>query len=350
MKKKPDWKKYAEASNFSYAFPQALIAQKLASPRDSARLFVYLRKHNTVSYSVFSHLAEHLPKNAVLVFNETKVVPARLAVKKETGGTARILYTGNEGTLVRALGDRALRIGARLFVTPRIFFTVEGKTGSEYRLKPSFPHARLSAVFEKYGSAPIPPYVKHTPLSPGMLKKQYQTVFAKNRGSVAAPTASLHFTKRLLEIVRKTGISTKFITLHVGLGTFAPVTEENIAQGKLHTERYSINADTAVFLNKAKKDGRPIIAVGTTVVRALETSSRAQGKIIAGSGRTDLFIQEGHRFKFVDGIITNFHVPRSSLLMLVAAFVGREKLLKLYGEAIQKKFALFSFGDGMLLL
>ena len=207
----------------------------------------------------------------------------------------------------------------------------------------------MNALFEKYGNAPIPPYIKHTPLSSAELKKQYQTVFAKNSGSIAAPTASLDFTKRLLEKLRKTGISTQFVTLHVGLGTFAPLTEENITQGKLHKERYAIDSKTAAFLNRAKKEGRPIIAVGTTAVRALETASDKKGKLAKLSGETDIFIREGYRFRFTDGIITNFHVPRSSLLMLVSAFVGRERLFELYRKAMKKKFSFFSFGDGMLL-
>lgn len=334
---------------YNYTLPSSFIAQNPASPRDSARLLAYSRATGKVSHDTFLHLAEYLPKNAVLVFNETKVLPARLALKKETGGAVQILYTGIKGKYLRVLADKPLRTGAKLFAGPGVFFTVDGKEGSEYRVRPSFPKKRLPAILERYGSAPIPPYIRHTPLSSRELKKQYQTVFAKNSGSVAAPTASLHFTRRLLGRLRKAGISTKFVTLHVGLGTFAPLTEGNIARGKLHKERYAIDTKTAAFLNKAKKKGRPIIAVGTTTVRTLETASRGKGKLTKLSGETDIFIREGYRFAFIDGIITNFHVPRSSLLMLVAAFIGREKLFKLYGKAMKKKFSFFSFGDGMLL-
>ena len=334
---------------YSYALPSSFIAQKPASPRDSARLLAYSRSTGKVSYDTFTHLRGYLPKNAVVVFNETKVLPARLALKKETGGMVRVLCTGIKGKRMRALADKPLRPGMKLFVNRRIFFTVDGRDGAEYIMKPSCARAGLNALFEKYGNAPIPPYIKHTPLSSAELKKQYQTVFAKNSGSIAAPTASLHFTKRLLEKLRKTGISTQFVTLHVGLGTFAPLTEENITQGKLHKERYAIDSKTAAFLNRAKKEGRPIIAVGTTAVRALETASDKKGKLAKLSGETDIFIREGYRFRFTDGIITNFHVPRSSLLMLVSAFVGRERLFELYRKAMKKKFSFFSFGDGMLL-
>lgn len=334
---------------YDYALPSSFIAQNPASPRDSARLLAYSRATGKVSYDTFLHLTDYLPKNAVLVFNETKVLPARLALKKEAGGMVRILCTEIKGKYIRALADKPLRPGTKLFVNRRIFFIVDNKDGAEYVMKPSCTHAELSTLFEKYGSAPIPPYIKHTPLSPAELKKQYQTVFAKNKGSVAAPTASLHFTKRLLEKLRRAGISTQFVTLHVGLGTFAPLTEKNVIQRKLHKERYAINAKTAVFLNKAKKEGRPIIAVGTTAVRALETASDKKGKLMKLSGETDIFICEGYPFRFTDGIITNFHVPRSSLLMLVSAFIGRGKLFELYRKAMRKKFSFFSFGDGMFL-
>jgi len=211
-------------------------------------------------------------------------------------------------------------------------------------LSPSFPIGDVQKVFMQYGETPIPPYIKNTKLSETQLREKYQTVFAKNTGSVAAPTASLHFTEELLEKLKQQGIQIEFVTLHVNLGTFSPLTEEALKTGKLHKEWYEISEKTAKALMKAKQEGRHIIAVGTTAVRTLEQS---EGK--AGEGETRLFIRPGDKFKFIDGMITNFHVPKSSLLMLVSAFVGREKLFELYGEAMKKDFRFFSFGDGMLL-
>ena len=192
-------------------------------------------------------------------------------------------------------------------------------------------------------------YIKHSPLSRNDLKEKYQSVFARKAGSIAAPTASLHFTQRLLKKIEKSGIKIRFVTLHVNLGTFAPLTEENVKTGRLHKEYYEIDKKTADFLNRQKKDSVPIIAVGTTTVRALESAVSGDGRLTKLKGATDLFIREGYQFKFADGIVTNFHVPKSSLMMLVASFTGREKLLELYREAVKKKFKFFSFGDGMLI-
>lgn len=334
---------------YDYVLPSSFIAQKPASPRDSAQLFIYSRTTGKVAYDTFLRLAKYVPDNAVLVFNETKVIPARLILKKETGGIVRILYTQKKGNCILALADKPLRVGSKLFISKKIYFTVQGKEEMEYVLKPSGAIHSSMRIFEKYGSAPIPPYIKNTPLSAKDLKKQYQTVFAKNKGSVAAPTASLHFTQRLLKALQQKGIDITYITLHVGLGTFASITKKNIQEGKLHTEQYFIDKKTATFLNKAKKQGRPIIAVGTTTVRTLETATNKKGNLVKLSGETTIFIQPGYTFTYVDGIITNFHVPQSSLLMLVAAFIGKKTLFTLYDKAIKKKFSFFSFGDGMLL-
>jgi len=229
-----------------------------------------------------------------------------------------------------------------------INFIVKKKAGKYYDLLPSFKIKKLFAVLEKYGKTPIPPYIKNSPLTEKGLRKKYQTIFARERGSVAAPTASLHFTERLFKRLKNKGFGIEFVTLHVNLGTFAPVTEENLKTGRLHKEYFEINKKTAVALNRARQQGRLIIAVGTTSIRTLESVAK-NGKLQACSGITDLFICEGYKFKFIDGIITNFHVPKSSLMMLVAAFIGRKKLLKLYRYAINQKFRFFSFGDGMLV-
>lgn len=339
-------------NQYDYKLPHELIAQDPAKPRDSARLLIYDRATDTISYSHFRDIVRYIPKNAVLVFNETKVLPARLTLKKESGGTVQVLCLKIVGNVIRVMANRRLRPGITLMLTSKILFVVEPRTSSAERfdlLRPMFPPAKLYDVLERYGTAPIPPYIKHSTLKGRALREQYETVFAKHPGSIAAPTASLHFTRGLLQKIRRAGIAIKFVTLHVNLGTFAPLTEDQWKEGKLHEEVYRIDEKTAAFLNDAKRVGRPIIAVGTTVTRALESAVDARGHLRKHAGITRLFIREGDKLKFVNGIITNFHVPRSSLLMLVAAFIGRKKLLELYTLAIKKRFRFFSFGDGMLI-
>ena len=334
---------------YDYDLPKGLIAKKLSSPRDMAKLLVYKKAEDELFFDKFINIAKYLPKNAVLVFNETKVLPARLNLKKETGGKVEVLYLQKRGELLEVLSDRKLNVGFKLVLNSKIKFEVAGHEEKIYLLKPLFAIEKFFEVLEKYGEAPIPPYIKNSPLSKKKMRQEYQTIFAKYAGSVAAPTASLHFTKRILNKIKKAGIDVNFVTLHVGLGTFAPLTEESFKNKKLHQEFYNIDKETAEFLNKAKKDGRPIIGVGTTVVRTLESASKL-GQLKNLSDRTDIFISEGYRFDFVNGIITNFHVPRSSLLMLVAALTGREKILEIYKHAIDKKFKFYSFGDGMLII
>jgi S-adenosylmethionine:tRNA ribosyltransferase-isomerase len=298
----------------------------------------------------FADLGRHLPVGSVLVFNRTKVIPARFRVTKPTGGQAELLYIGQADGLVSVMSNRRLTSGSRLRLADRHSFTVVDRPGKLYRLRPEFSASRLMTLLEKYGRAPLPPYIKESPLTEAERRRQYQTVFAKERGSVAAPTASLHFSRRLLADLRRQGIEQRYITLHVGLGTFAPVTEQQLASGRLHVEEYRIAPRTAAWLNQAKRAGRPIVAVGTTVCRALESAADEYGQLQRLAGQTDLFIREGYRFRFIDGLITNFHVPKSSLTMLVAALIGRDRLLETYAQAIQEQFRLFSFGDGMLVV
>ncbi len=346
---------------YDYSLPNELIAKKPASPRDSAKLLVYKRKTKQVFFDTFKNLGKYLSKNSVLVLNDTRVLPARLVVKKPTGGLARILYIdtpphltsrcgGKKGNLLEFLSDRNLDIGSKIEIDSKIFFIVRHKVGGHYFLKPSFSVNKTFEVLEKYGITPIPPYIKNIPLSEKQLRKEYQTVFADRKGSVAAPTASLHFTKKLLAGLKKSGIQLVFTTLHVNLGTFSPLSEDLFKKSKLHTEYFEISRKSADILNKAKKENKPIVAVGTTVVRTLESASDKSGKIKKLSGNTDIFIKEGYKFRFVDSLITNFHVPKSSLLMLVSAFVGRKNILNIYKKAISKKFRFFSFGDGMLII
>lgn len=335
---------------FDYSFPPELIAQAPASPRDSAKLLVYDRSSKAIASTRFQALPTFLPKNALLVFNETKVIPARITVTRTTGGRVSLLYLGMDRSMMRCLAKTSLKEGERLTLTPTRSFIVMKRCEKEWILKPLFPVRELRSVMERHGSAPLPPYIKHSPLSESAKRREYQTVFAKHEGSIAAPTASLHFTKRLMTNLRKNGIHTAFVTLHVNLGTFAPLTEEQWKKGSLHTENYVIPAQAKRMIERAKKEGRPVIAVGTTVVRTLESASDARGNIVRTKGSTDLFIRRGYRFTMMDGLITNFHVPKSSLLMLVSAFVGRKRLMDLYGYAIKHRYRLFSFGDGMLIV
>ncbi len=342
-------------SAYEYSFPPELIAQFPARPRDTARLLVYDRATGIAAHDSFRNLFRYIPKGSLLVMNETRVIPARLALKRPSGGEVRVLYLERGKRDIRVLADRKLRQGEVLRLQKTsihagkkidIAFKVTGQDGKEWLLRPIFPMAAIEDVFEHFGSAPIPPYIKHSPLSRARLKAEYQTVFARNYGSVAAPTASLHFTKRLMAKLEKQGIEIRFVTLHVGLGTFAPLRDKELKSGKLHKETYEIPERTAVAIRKAQKEGRRILAVGTTVVRTLESFGR-NGK---RRGATDLFIRAGYDFRYVNGLITNFHVPRSSLMMLVASLTGREKLLALYKEAIAERYRLFSFGDGMLII
>lgn len=334
---------------YDYVLPPELVAQAPASPRDSSRLLSYDRKTGRTGFGRFADLPDRLPPGAVLVFNQTKVLPARLVLKKATGGKAVVLYVGTEKKTIKVLADRRLDVGSRLNLNDGTSFVVSRHEGKYYFLRPSFPTARIGRVLELHGLTPLPPYIKNSPLSESDKKKKYQTVFARRPGSVAAPTASLHFTRRLLRRLRSRGCAVRFVTLHVNLGTFAPLTEAQLRRGRLHEESYEIDRVTAAFLNAAKRAGRPVIAVGTTVARTLEAAADGRGRLRRLKGTTDIFIREGRRFLFIDGLITNFHVPRSSLMMLVAALVGRERLLELYRRAIAERLRFYSFGDAMLL-
>lgn len=354
---------------YDYNLPVELIAKKPANPRDNSRLLVYNRKSgdikgHTICFDKFYNLDKYLPKNAVLVFNETKVLPARLELKKESGGKAKFLYLGQKNNLIEFLSDRKLNIGSKLFLKEKEIFQVAGKKENKYFLKlqkssslilndrlksAKMKNTIIFDILKKYGTMPIPPYIKNSPLSEKQLRIKYQTIFARIPGSVAAPTASLHFTKRVFSNLKKKDIDIKFVNLNVGLGTFATLTKENLKNQKLHKEFYNIDKKTAEFLNRAKKQKRPIIAVGTTVIRTLE-SAVANNSLKKLSGETQLFIQKNYNFKFVDGLITNFHIPKSSLLMLVSALTGRKQLLEIYQKAIDQKFKFYSFGDGMLIL
>ncbi len=336
-------------SAYEYELPDSLIAQAPASPRDSSRVLVWDPSSDTETIDTMAHIGKYLPRGCVLVLNDTKVVPARLALKKATGGAVEALFTSLTGNPLKALLPKRVEIGDVLTAPGKLRFTVMGREGREWLLRPEFPRAKLQTALQRHGQAPLPPYIKHSPLTKGQQRQRYQSVFAKNEGSIAAPTASLHFTRRLLAALRKQGVTIVTVTLHVHLGTFLPLTEEQLQNGQLHSEWYSIPDKTIKALKEAKKKEQKIVAVGTTALRTLESASSPNGDIIKPQGTTTLFIREGYRFHLCDGLITNFHVPRSSLLMLVSAFAGAATIRRLYQKAIAKRMRFFSFGDAMFL-
>lgn len=333
---------------YDYSLPERFIAQSPASPRDSAKLLIYNRRTDNIETDTFKNLVKYLPENSVLVFNNTKVIPARLHVKKHTGGNVEILFLEQNENSIKVLANKKLDKDSTLYLDEHITFKVLEKIENEYVLLPSFPIQDLFSVLDTHGTTPIPPYIKHNSQNEKTLRKEYQTVFAKDAGSVAAPTASLHFTNNLMKEVEKAGHSIYFVTLHVNLGTFSKLTEKHVDEGRLHKEYFEIDGKTLQALNAEKENGKNIIAVGTTVVRTLESSVNKK-LLQKESGTTDLFITEDYTLKFVDSVITNFHVPKSSLLMLIASFIGRKKLLELYSFAQKNNFRFFSFGDGMLI-
>lgn len=338
-------------NKYDYSFPKNLIASKPASPRDGSRVLVYSQEKDMVVFDKFFNFTKYLPQKTILVVNETRVIPARLMFKKETGGKVYGLFVREKiDYCYEFLFNKKITVGHMIYLSKKKSFRVVSKEKGHYLIRPCFKLKNFHQVLKKYGRTPVPPYISKSKTTESNLRKSYQTVFAKKPGSVAAPTASLHFTKRLLKKIKKSGIVVRKLTLEIGLGTFAPISSENLLDNKLHVERYEIKPHTAKFLFNAKKMGYLIIAVGTTSLRALETASNSDGNLVRLQGETALFIRPGYKFKFIDGLITNFHVPRSSLLMLVSALISRQKVLKLYKLAIKNNFRLFSFGDAMLVL
>lgn len=338
---------------FNYQLPSELIAQKPATPRDHSRLLIYSRKSKSIKHDTFFNLPKYLTANDVLVFNNSKVFPARLIGQKETGGRAEVLLLKEQttGRWEVLLGMNRPKQGQKL----RFARGLEAKIVSECNEKTwlldfNFRGAKFHAILDTIGQIPIPPYINSK--SPqNLLKKQYQTIYAKPLGSAAAPTAGLHFTKKLMQQIKKTGCQIEYVTLHVGLGTFDPIKTDRIEDYQIHSENISIDEKTLRNLRNAKKAKKRIIAVGTTATRTLESVFGNEKHIEKTniSEDTNIFIYPGYKFKFVDAMITNFHLPKSSLLMLVAAFIGRTSMMKLYKLAIKKKYRFFSFGDAMFL-
>jgi len=333
-----------KTTDFDYHLPEDSIAQTPVEPRDSSRLLVLDRKSGEIVHRVFHDIGEYLNSGDLLVLNQTRVIPARLFANKPTGGRVEILLLKREDLLTWEclVGGKGLSAGKRVRVEngpdAEILTVLEG---SRRLIKFSEP---IEPFFPKAGHVPLPPYI-HTTLSD---PERYQTVYAREPGSAAAPTAGLHFTPRLLDELNAKGVKVAYVTLHVGLDTFAPVNEERPEDHKIHTEWCELGQDTANKINDTRKGGGRIVAVGTTSVRTLE-SWKGGMPIQPFTGPTDLFILPGYKFNLVDMMVTNFHLPKSTLLMLVSAFAGRELILKTYEIAIKEGYRFYSFGDAMLI-
>ncbi|MBI5134404.1 MAG: tRNA preQ1(34) S-adenosylmethionine ribosyltransferase-isomerase QueA [Candidatus Taylorbacteria bacterium] len=350
-------KKTSALPQYSYSLPEGFIAREPASPRDSAKLLSYDSKTGRIADLVFRDLAETLPSGALLVINETRVVPARVTLAKKTGGKVEILFYVNswdgKTAVIEGISDRKLSVGDRLFLDGKELCAVASQSENVFSFSLSISPAKLLSTLEEKGAMPIPKYIKGSPLSERDLKERYQTTFAKNPGSVAAPTASLHFTPELFERLAKRGIEVCRLTLHVGAGTFSPVTEREMSSGRLHRERFIVPRATFDAIVRAKKEGRAVIPVGTTALRAIESIDLDQQATEDIASSTDIFIRKPYAFRVADGLVTNFHVPESSLMCLVDALLESKKaphdILDLYRHAIHEKYRFFSFGDGMLI-
>lgn len=340
-----------KTSKFDYHLPQKLIAQNPIEPRDHSRLMVLNRKKQSITHDYFYNLPQYLTKNDVLVFNESKVIPARLYGKKETGGKVELLLLKKlEPDTWECMSKPGIKVGTVIFFENKLTGKVIDKFSTGLRIiKFNMQDKEFEKSINQIGHTPTPPYIE-TQISH---KKEYQTIYAKNKGSVAAPTAGFHFTEKLFENFNKKGIQKEFLTLHIGLGTFQPVKEDVVEDHFMHSEWFSISRSLASKLNAYKKEGRNIISVGTTSTRALEAASiRSDSSYVLEpfTGETSLFITPGYTFKFVDKMITNFHLPKSTLLMLIASFAGKEFVLEAYRQAIEKEYRFYSFGDGMLII
>lgn len=330
--------------SYNYFLPEELIAQQGAEPRDSSRLMVVQRDSGQTEHRIFRNITEYLRPGDVLVLNESKVIPARLYARKRTG--ARIetfLVRDLGGNLWEALLRHAHKThpGTELVFSGGLTATVEGVEEDGTRVLSFSDDVREH--LERLGETPLPPYI-HASVD----LERYQTVYAKTPGSVAAPTAGLHFTPELLECIRAMGVHVSYITLHVGPGTFKPV-KGDPDQHRMHAELYEIPAETAEVISRAKVEGRRVVAVGTTVVRTLESAWKGE-EVQAGTGETQLFIRPGFHFRVVDALLTNFHLPKSTLLMLVAAFAGYGLTIQAYKTAVENRYRFYSLGDAMLIL
>jgi len=334
--------------DFYYELPEELIAQTALERRDKSRLMCLNKDSGEIEHSTFVNIINMLNPGDCLVMNRSKVIPARLFGKKKSGGRLEVF-------LLRDLGEgiweclvkpgKYARLGENIVFPEGLSGVVKEILPDGIRVIDFNCEGVFLEILDKIGQTPLPPYIKTKLENPA----RYQTVYAKEPGSVAAPTAGLHFTEELLEKLKDKGVELAYITLHIGLGTFRPVYEENIENHKMHSEYFLIDEENAAKINKIKSKGGRIIAVGTTACRTLESAYNESGGISAETGSTDIFIYPGYEFKCIDALITNFHLPESTLIMLVSAFAGRDKILRAYNEAVKEKYRFFSFGDAMFI-
>lgn len=338
-----------KVSDFKYNLPEELIAQTPIEKRDTSRLMVLNKSKKTIEHKIFRDILDYLEPGDVLVRNNTKVLPARLYGKKETGANVEFLLLNNiEGDIWECI----VRPGNKLHVGTNVIFgekllkakILEIMPGGTRKVEFEY-QGIFNEILDQIGLMPLPPYI-HEELKE---KDRYQTVYAKYDGSAAAPTAGLHFTPELLEKIKEKGVEIANVTLHVGIGTFRPVKEEIVENHQMHSEHFYIKQEDADKINKAKKNGKKVIAVGTTSCRVLESIANEKGEVQATEGDTQIFIYPGYKFKCLDALITNFHLPESTLLMLVSALAGREYIMEAYEEAVKEKYRFFSFGDAMFI-
>jgi len=343
---------------YDYHLPVELIATEPATPRDTSRLFVYDTNTNTVTLDIFRNLAEYIPPHACMVFNDTKVVPARLHLTKPSGGKIEVFLLLNElrpsDTTIKGMVDRRAEIGWKLSFPSGESLEVVAQDEQYFFFRPSVSIPLLWKLIDTYGETPIPKYIKGTSLDEETLREKYQSMFAQYPASVAAPTASLHFTENVLSHLKRKGCTDTRVTLHVGPGTFAPVSEESFTTKKLHVEYGAVSQDAAHVIEEARKNEDPIVTVGTTATRVVEAFTSEDGHIVPQEGPIDIFIFPPYTFKTTDILLTNFHLPKSSLMLLVDAFLehkgAKKNILELYQRAAKEKFRFYSFGDAMLIL
>jgi len=339
-----------KTSDFMYELPEERIAQTPVEPRDHSRMMVIPMDGSEIEHRHFYDVVDYLRPGDALVINETRVIPARLLGERENGGPAEILLLKQVGpklweTLVKP--GRRLKIGAKVsFGGGKLMAEIMDNTEAGGRVVKFTCEGTLEAALDELGEMPLPPYI-HEKLEN---QERYQTVYAKSEGSAAAPTAGLHFTPELMDKIRAMGVEIIPVLLHVGLGTFRPVQAEDVEDHVMHSEYYEVTEDAAARIKAVREKGGRIIAVGTTSVRTLESAAEAKGVLNAKSGWTSIFIKPGYEFKMVDGLITNFHLPGSTLVMLVSALLGRERTLSAYEEAVREEYRFFSFGDATLII
>ncbi len=346
-------------AEFHYELPPGLIAQYPVVERDHSRLMVLHRRERSIEHKSFFEITNYLEKGDVLVLNDTKVIPARLSGKKQSGGKVEVLLVKHLGNgsphesiwqcLVKC--SKKAKVGSKILFDQSLSAEVVDAEGEVSTLR-FICEGNFEQMLDYVGGAPLPPYIKRSAGSSNDRgdRERYQTVFARSEGAVAAPTAGLHFTKQLLNCIAEKGVQIVYLTLHVGWGTFKPVRVKTVEKHRMDREEYDINTAAAHTINEARKQGTRIISVGTTTTRLLESVTNGNGTIQPGRGYTSLFIHPGYTFKAIDCLITNFHLPCSTLIMLVAAFAGKEFILEAYQEAIKRGYRFYSYGDAMLII